>query len=159
MRSVRRAERVVDKDVGHGSQLLGKLRVVLGLALHVADVLKQHHVAVLERGGLGLGILADNVGGHDNGLAEKLAQAVGDDLEGKLGLPLALGLAHVRAEDDARAVRDQIFDGRQCGDDALVTGDFAVLGGDVEVAAAEDSLALYVDVTDRFLVVIHTGTS
>ena len=156
---MRGAEGIVDKDVSQRSQFLGQLRIVLRLALHVADVLQQHHVAVLERGGLCLGVLADDVGSHDDLLAQQLAQTVGDDLQGQLRLPLALGLAHMGAEDDARTVRDQILDGRQRGDDALIARDLAVLGGDVEVAAAEDSLALDVDVLNGFLVVIHMCTS
>ena len=38
---------------------------------------------------------------------------------------------------------------------ALVTGDLAFLGGNVEVTAAQNLLALEVDVHNRFLVVIH----
>ena len=156
---MRGAEGVVDKDVGHGGQLLGQLRIVLGFALHVADVLKQHDFAVLQSGGLCLGVLADNIGGHDDGLAQKLTQTVGDDLQGQLRLPLALGLAHMGAENDAGAMLNQVFDGRQGGDDALIAGDFAFLGGDVEVAAAQDLLAADVDVSDGLLVVIHMCTS
>ena len=41
MGAVRGAERVVDIDFSHISQLLGKRRIVLGFALLKADVLKQ----------------------------------------------------------------------------------------------------------------------
>ena len=44
---------------------------------------------------------------------------------------------------------------RQSGHDALVAGDDAALGGDVEIAAAEHTLAANVDVFYGFLVVVH----
>ena len=47
MRAVRGAEGVVDKNISHGGKLLGKLGVVLCLALFKAGVLKQHDLAVL----------------------------------------------------------------------------------------------------------------
>ena len=149
------AEGVIDEKIGHGSQLLAQLRIVLGLALHIADVLQQHDFTVLQGGSLGLGVLADHVGSHDDGLAQKLAQTVGDDLQRQLRLPLALGLAHVGAEDDPCAVVHQILHGRQRGDDTLVAGDLAVLGGDVEVAAAQDPLTLDIYGFNGFLVVVH----
>ena len=93
MGAVRRAECIVHKDLRQRSQLLGQLGIVLRLALHEADVLQQHHIAVLQGSGLGLGILTDDVLGHHDGLAEQLAQAVRNDLQGQLGLPLALRLA------------------------------------------------------------------
>ena len=47
VRAVRGAEGVVDKNISHGGKLLGKLGVVLRLALFKAGVLKQHDLAVL----------------------------------------------------------------------------------------------------------------
>lgn len=81
MGAVRRAECIVHKDLRQRSQLLGQLGIVLRLALHEADVLQQHHIAVLQGSGLGLGILTDDVLGHHDGLAEQLAQAVRNDLQ------------------------------------------------------------------------------
>ena len=155
MGAVRRAECIVHKDVRQRSQLLGQLGIVLRLALHEADVLQQHHIAVLQGSGLGLGILTDDVLGHHDGLAEQLAQAVRNDLQGQLGLPLALRLAHMGAEDDAGAVVDKVLNGRHGSDDALVARDLAFLGGDVEVTAAKHALALDIDVFNGFLVVVH----
>ena len=94
----------------------------------------------------------------DNALAGNLTDEVVErlhDLQAQLGLPLALGLAHVGAEDDLRAMVDEVLDGGQGGDDALVAGDLAVLQGDVEVAAAQHALAGHIDIADGFLVVIH----
>ena len=70
MGTVGRAERVVDKDVGHACQFAGKRRIVLRLFLVEADVLEQHDVTFLERRGLGLGVLADDVGGQRDRTAE-----------------------------------------------------------------------------------------
>ena len=46
VRAVRRAERVVDVEVGQRAEALGELRVVLRLARLEADVLEHHDVAV-----------------------------------------------------------------------------------------------------------------
>ena len=140
---------------GHGFRQLG---VVLFLALLEAGVLQQEDLAGREGGGLGGGVGTHHVGGQDDVLAQQLAQAGGNRLQGQLGLDLALGLAHMGAGDDRRALLQQVLDGGQGGADALVVGDdaAAVLGhGHVEVAAKENLLALHVDVLDRLLVVIH----
>ena len=98
------AEGVVDEDISQIGQGLAELGVVLGLALDEAGVLQQHHVAVLELGGQALGVLAGHVLGHPDLHAQQLAEAVGHDLQAQLRLELALGLAHVGAENDLRAV-------------------------------------------------------
>ena len=152
---MRRAKGVVDENIGQRGQLLAQLGVVLRLALFKAGVLEQHDLAVLERGGLRLRVLTGDVLGHDDRLAEQLAQAVGDDLKAQLGLVLALGLAHVGAENDLRVVVDEIANGRQRGDDSLVAGDLAVLGWNVKVAAAEHALAADIDLFYGFLIVVH----
>src|SRR5699024_7333994 len=129
------AESVVYKDVSHGSQFLGQLGIVLGLALHVADILQEHHVAVLEGCSLGLGVLANHVGSHDDFLAQKLGNPLSHNLQAQLRLPLALGLAHVGAENNLSALVYQVLDGGHSSHNTLVRGDFAILGGDIEVAA------------------------
>ena len=156
---MRGAEGVVHENVSHGSELLGKLGVVLGLALFKAGVLKQHDLAVLEGGGQRLCALAHDVLGHLDRLAQQLGQTIGHDLQAQLRLHFALGLAHVGAEDDAGIVLHEILDGRQRGDDALVARDLPVLGGDVKVAAAKDALARDVDIFNRLLVVVHRCSS
>ena len=110
--------------------LLGQRGVVLGLARLKAGVLQQQDLAGLEGGGLGLGVGAHHVLGHDDRLAQQLAQAGGHRLQGQLGLDLALGLAHVGAGDHRGVLLQQVLDGGQGGTDALVVGDdaAAVLG-------------------------------
>ena len=167
------------RHVGHG---LGQSGVILGLALFKAGVLQQQDLAGLQRGSLGLGILAHHVVGKDDLLTQQLAQPLGHGSQGQLlqgllpvlfldgsrilallhlllhiGLKGGHGLAQMRAGDDGSAVIQQIADGGQGGDDTLVTGDLAglLVLGDVEIAAQQDLLAGHVHVTDSFLVVIH----
>ena len=153
------AESVVDEDIGQVSQSLAQLGIVLGLTLDETGILQQHHIAVVQSGGLCLGILAGHIGSHDDFLAQQLAQPVGDNFQAQLRLPLALGLAHMGAQDDLSAVLDQVVDGGQSGDNPLVTGNFSIFGGDIEVAAAQNALAGYIDVHDGLLVVIHFDSS
>ena len=163
--AVNRAERVGHIDAlgaGQVSQSLGKLGVVLGLALVIAQVLQQQDLTGLQSSGLGLSVLTHDVLGQDHFLAQQLGQTGGHGLHAQLGLPLALGLAHVRAGDDSGVLLQQVLDGGQSGADALVVGDHAraVLGhGDVEIAAQQNLLAGDVNVSDSFLVVIHTNYS
>ena len=152
------AEGVGHIEVGHVGHGLGQGGVVLGLAGLEAGVLQQHDLAGLEGGGLGLGVGAHHVVGHDDRLVQQLAQADGHRLQAQLGLYLALGLAHVGAGDHRGPLVQQILDGGQGGADALVIGDdaAAVLGhGHVEIAAQQDLFALHVHVLHGLFVVIH----
>jgi len=156
---VRRTEGIVDEYVSQLGKRLAQLRIVLGLALHVTGVFQQHHVAVFQAGSLSLGILACYISSHDDFFAQKLAQPVSHDLQAQLGLPLALGLAHVGAQDHLRALIYQVLNGGHGSHDPLVGSDLAFLGGDVEVAAAQNPLAGYFDVFNRLLVVVHCDSS
>ena len=153
------AEGIVHKDLGQVSQSLAQLGVVLGLALFKAGVLQQHHLAVLQGGSLGLGILAGNVLGHDNGLAQQLGNAVSHHLQAQLGLDFPLGLAHVGAQNDLGIVVYQVLNGRHGGHDALVGSNLAIFGGNIEVAAAQNALAGYVNILDGLFVVVHIDSS
>ena len=80
------------------------------------------------------------------GLPQQLRQPVRNDLPGTArAFHSPLGLAHMGAEDDAGAVVDKILNGRHGSDDPLVARDLALLGGDVEVAAAKHALALDIE--------------
>ena len=155
------AEGVGDVQLRHGGKLPGKLRVVLLLPGVKAQILQQHDLAALQGRRLGLGVLAHDVLGEDDLLAQQLAQMLRHRAEGQAVLPLALGLAQVGAGDHRRPTLQQIPDGGKAGHDALVAGDrarFLVLGH-VEVAAQQDLLACHVHVHDGFLIVIHIGRS
>ena len=156
-----RAESVRHEHLRHGSQLLGKLGVVLLLTDVEAQVLQQHDLTRLQGGGLGLGVLADDILGKDDLLTQQLTQALGDRRERQALLPGALGLAEVGAGDDRRALLEQILNGGQRGHDALVARDLAgrLVLRHVEIAAEQYLLALHIGVGDRHLVVIHGFSS
>ncbi len=141
------AERVVDIHVGQAGQLLAERGLVFGLLFAETGVLQQHHVAVLHGRDSGMGLFTGHlvVVGKDDGLAQQLGQAHRAGSQAELGLGAVLGLAQVAAEDDLAALRDQLFDGGQGRDDAVVVGDGAVFHGDVEVDPDEDALALYIE--------------
>ena len=63
-----------------------------------------------------------------------------------------VGLAHMGAENDLRAVLHQIFNGGKSADDAVFVRDGAVLHGNVEVASDEDFFAADIYVFYGFLV-------
>ena len=157
---VDRAEGVGDIDLRHGGELLGELGVVLLLPLVEAEVLQQHDLAGLEGGGLGLGVLTDDILGEDHVLPQQLAQALGHGSQGEGLLPLPLGLAQVGAGDDGGVLLQQVLDGGQGGHDALVVGDDAggLVLGHIEVAAQQDLLARYVDILYGLLVVVHRAS-
>ncbi len=180
--AVHGAESVGDEDLGHVGKSLGKGGVVLGLALGKTEVLQKEDLAGLQRGGLGLGVGADGVGGEDDVLTQQLAETLGNGSErqlgegllplftGDVGLVLALfhlllhialeggdGLAEVGARDNGSAVVKQITDRRESRDDTLVRGDLAglLVLGDVEVAAEKNFLALDVYVVNGLFAVVH----
>ena len=155
------AKRVVDKNFSHGGQILAQRGVVLGFTLHVTGVLQHHDLTLFQSGGLCLGIVTGHVGGHDDFLTQQLAQTVSHDFQAQLGLPLTLGLAvgigaGEQVAVDLGVVLDQILDGGQSGDDTLVGSDDTVLGGNIEVAAAQNALTGYFNVFDGLLVVVHS---
>ena len=116
------------------------------------DVLQNDDVAVLHVRAKALGVFADDVLGHFHLATEDLGKTLGDGSQGVLGLELSLGTTKMRAQNDLRIVRDQVFDRGQRGVDARFVGNDAVLHGDVEVNADEYLFAGDVNVFDRFLV-------
>ncbi len=140
------------------SQCLCKGRIILGLTVVIAQVLEQQQLTRLQCSGLCLGIVTHDILCKNDFLAQQLAQARCDRSHGKLRLPLALRLAHMRAGDDSCAVLQQILDGRQGCADALVIGDdtAAVLcHRDVEVAAKQNLFSLHVNILDALFIVLH----
>ena len=125
MRAMDGAERVGHIQLGHRGKLLGQLGIVLLLARLKADVLEQHGLAGLDLCRELLRIGADDVLGQLDLEAELLAQALGDRSKGVLHVVLSLRTAEVRAEDDRRAVVQQVADGRQRRVDTGFIGDVA----------------------------------
>ena len=138
------------------SQLLGERGIVLLLFLVEADVLEQNGLAGLNGGGQRLGVGADDVLGQLDLLTQQLAQALRNRRQRVLHLELALRTAQMGAQDHGGVLAQQILDGLQRSDDALVVGDAAgFVLRHVKIAAYDDLLAGDVDVFNALLVVIH----
>ncbi len=84
VRAVRRAERVVDVNFRIVSERLAKTLVLAFFFPVEAQVFEQHSLALFERGTLGVGVLADNVGSKSHLAAQKLVKAFGDGREREL---------------------------------------------------------------------------
>ena len=145
---MRRAEGVVDIDLGQRGQRLGKGRIV-GFFFGVeAQIFKQQHLAGFELARHLLGHFANAVGrkGHVDGLAEflveQLAQPVDHRAQRILRIRLALGAAEVRSQNDLGLVPEGVIDGGQRGHDAGVVGDGRAVFSErhVEVDADEHPL-------------------
>ena len=63
------------------------------------------------------------------------------------------------AENDLGLMVHQVLDGGHGGHDPLVGSDLTVLGGDIEVAAAQDPLTGYVDILNGLFIVVHNDSS
>ena len=144
MGAVRRSESVVHENIRKARQRFGKLRVVFGLLLVVANVFKERNLAVLECGGNILCVLADNVAAHANGLSQKLRKACRHRRKAEFRQPFALRSAQMGAKNDPCAVLNQIFYGGQRRSYAFVVCNYSVLQRNVKIAAHQNALALYV---------------
>ena len=137
MRTVGRAERVVDVEVHSLRQLARGRRVVLRLAGQKARVL-EHANAVI---------------------GQELREPGRDRRDRERGID-ALRTAQVRAHDDlGRAALEQELERRQRRADPRVVGDATVLERHVEVAADEDALSLDLRGLDRAWVQAETSVS
>ena len=152
------AEGVIHVGVGQRGQIPAELRQVLGLLLAETGVLQQHHIAVLHGGDSGLGVVAHDgvVIGKHNVLAQLGGQGHGNGGQAELGLGAVLGLAQMAAQDDLRAIVDELLDGGQRRIDAVLVGDDALLHGDVEIAAHQHALAGVVLIVDGLFTQTHS---
>ena len=91
--AVHGAEGVGHIQLRHGGQLLGEGGIVLLLADVEAQVLQQHDLAALQGRGLGLGVLAHDIPGENDLLAQQFTETFCHGGKAQLFLPLALGLA------------------------------------------------------------------
>ena len=136
MSAVSGTERVVHIHFRQRCQFLGEFGVVLFLFLMEADVLQQHHFAVLQFGGQLVGGFADHVVRHLHFLTQQLAQTLGDGAQRILHVELSLGTAQMRAQNDFRAILDQILNGGKRAAEAVLIGDhFVFVHGHVEITA------------------------
>ncbi len=150
--TMRRAEGIVDVDVGIGRQRLRELGVV-GLLLGVeAQVLEQDRLARLEAGDGVDGADAERVAGHAHGSAQQVRQAQRDRTQAEGVVDLALRPTEMAGQDDDGAAIEEVGDGRHAGPDAGVVDDLAVLERDVEIDPDEDLLAGRIEVANGELV-------
>ena len=124
-------------DVAQGSVFLGQFLVVGLLALVETHVLQQHHLAVVQLGGLFQIVLHQ---GHF--LTQSLGEIVRHRLEGKFfsRLPLCRP-SQVRHEHDLGAGIDAVLDGGQGGANTFVGSHLAILDRHVEILTDQHALS------------------
>ena len=154
------AECVGNINLSQIAQGFCEVGAVFLLADIEAEVFKKHDLTGLQSCGLGLRVLADDVLCEDDLLTEELGKALCHGCKRQLFLPLALGLAKMRAGDDGRSLIQQIFYSGERGNDSLIACDLAglLVLRHVKVAAEQDLLPLYVCIEYAFLTVIHSSS-
>ncbi len=159
---MRRAERIVDKDVRDGGKVLRERVLVLRLLRAEPGVFKENHIPVLHPADR----RADTVVHHDRArnefhfLTEQLAEALCHRRK-RLGFLVlfCLHLAQMAAENHFPAVRDQFFDRGESRHQTVFVGNLAALQRHVEVAAKKHALSFDIDVIHGFFVQSHFHTS
>ena len=101
MRPVRRAERVVDVDVGERRERLRERRIVLFLFGMKPQVLEQDHASVGRTADRRLRRGADAVLGERHRPVQQFGQPCGDRPQAHLRIRLALRPPEMRRQDDA----------------------------------------------------------
>jgi hypothetical protein len=152
-----RPEGVVAVGVAERRELRRESAIALLLALVEAEVLEQHHIAVLHGGhGAGRGridaVLAREGDAARCRIAEKFGQSRGDRPQRERRLEAAPGRpAEVAREDRPAAAFEDRADRRQGRANAAIVGDSPVVERHVEVDADEDPLARDIEIGDRTL--------
>ena len=141
---MRRAEGVVDEEVGRRGELLRELGHVLLLLLVEARVLEEEHVAVGHLADARGDAVADAVRRHHDVLAEQLRQARSHGAERELVLGAVLRAAQVGRQQHLRALLHEVLDGRHRRADARVVRDRLAVERHIQVAAHQDDLALQI---------------
>ena len=154
-------ESVVYEDIGQRSQVPGEGFAVFGLLRTETGILKKDDVAVLHSINCCAGIWTYDlrVGSKLDGLAEELGKPLSNRGKG-LGLLVLfrLYLTEMGAENDLAAIGNKLLDGGKGSYETVLIRNFPVHNRYVEVAAAEDSLALHVDVIDSLFVQTHSNS-
>ena len=148
------SESVVYEYICEGSKFLGECFAVLCLFFAITCVLKKNNIAVLHSRNSCFCVLADYIviSCKYNFLAEKFGKACSNRSQRKFRLRLALRLAEVAAKDDLAAVGDQLLDCRKSSDQTILIGDDAGFQRNVEIAAAKNAQAFYVDIINRLFI-------
>ena len=155
------AEGIVDKDVGQRAEVFGKRRVIVGLFRTVTGVFQKDNVAVFHGFHSRFGVGADDVVifGKRDRLTEELGKTFGNRRKRELRFRFAFRFAEMRAKNDFAAVGNQFLDGGKSRHKTVFIRNDAILQRNVEVAAAEDSLAGHVNVINGFFVECHTQSN
>ena len=156
VRSVRRSERVVDIDLSHRSELFRKLGIVLFLFLVETDVFDEENVALFESGRLRFRVFSDDILRKLDFFAEKFGKFRRNGSKRIFHVELALRSAQVRAKDNFRIVRDEVFDRGKRLDYSLRVRYNVAVKGYVEIASYEYFFAVNINVFYAFFVVVHT---
>jgi hypothetical protein len=144
--SVGAAECVVNVNLAKTGEFFCKSGIVCFFFGMEAEVFKEEWLAGFEIGGHLASDGSDAVGGEGyvfviaEDVVEQAAEVIDKGAQAHGFNGLALGAAEVGAEDDFGLVAESILDGGEGLADAGVVGDDAVLEGNVEVDADEDSL-------------------
>ena len=150
VRAVRRAEGVVDVDVGEGREPFRESRIVFFLARVESQVLEEQDLARRESRDELLDLRPDAVFRETDGPRELARHLDRDGRERKLGLRLSFRFSQVRCARDPRAAIDGVTDGRKGLFDPGRVEDLPVGERDVEIDAEEEPLPVEGQVPDRF---------
>ena len=152
---MRGSERVINKNICQGSQILGKGIFILGLFLAETCVLQKDNVPILHliHGSADIVIHNNGTGYELHFLSKKLREADGHRRKRLcLFILLSFYLSQMRAEDNFAAVSDQFFNSRKSSNQTVFIGYLSVLQRHIEIAADKHALSLYINVIHRFFV-------
>ena len=156
MGAVSCAEGIVYINLCKRSKLLCKFGIVLFLARIKADILEENTFACLHGSYFSLRIVADDVAAHTNGLPKQFRKPYRYRRKAEFGQPFAFRAPEMRAKNNPCPVLNKIFYGGQRRHNAFVICDDAVLQRNVEIAAHQNALALYVNIPyGHFVCSVH----
>ena len=145
VRAVDHPEGVVDEDIRQAGQLPAEFRIVVRFPGMKSQVLQKENPPGLHIPELAARFIADAVRGELDIASQKLAQAPGHGLQGKLGNAFPLGLAHVGADNRLARMLQEILQCGKCGPYPAVVLNAALLEGDIQVQAEQNGLAFQVE--------------
>ena len=149
---MRRAEGVVDVQIGQRGQRGGKIGTVFGLPGIETQVFQQNDVAALHAGHVFGHLVAAAIGDEFHRMLQQLRQPHRHRAQGILTVRHTLRPPQMRHQDHSRAVLQQIADRRQGGDDTGIVLDHALLERHIEIHAHDHGFVFDVNVFDRLLV-------
>ena len=159
---MRRAERVVDVDVGERCQLLRERRVVLFLLGMEAKVLEQDHLRSARHAPRRRRWRAGSPtqsSANDTSRFSSSPRRAATGCRLNSGCRLALRPPEMRGEDDGRTALQRVLDRRQRRRDAGVVGDATVLDRDVEVDADEHARARETQIANEYFGILGSTDS